>query len=262
MNDLTSRDRHIPTPKGRLFARQWLPAAPSGKAPFILLHDSLGSVALWRDFPARLAALTGRPVIAYDRLGFGKSDPYPGRLRSDFISEEARSGLHFIRESFGIGRMILFGHSVGGGMAVASGAAFPDETEAVITLAAQAFVENRTIAGLEQAKLFFRSEEQMDRLARYHGDKAPWVLGAWLDTWLDPSFAHWSLDEALRGLRCPILAIHGDKDEYGSEAHPKRIAALAPGRAEVAIIPDCGHVPHREKLEEVLQLVERFLRSS
>jgi pimeloyl-ACP methyl ester carboxylesterase len=257
----SSSDSYISTSAGRLFAREWSAAPVRDLAPLILFHDSLGSVEQWRDFPAKLAAATGRTVIAYDRLGFGRSDPHPGLLQRDFVQDEARSGLAHIRDAFGIDRMILFGHSVGGGMAIASGAAFPAETGAVITLAAQAFTEDRTLAGIEAARIAFMAQGQVDRLARYHGEKARWVLDAWIETWRTPAFASWSLDAELRRLRCPVLALHGDHDEYGSNAHPERIAALAGGPARAVILKDCHHMPHREMPETVLDLIGDFTRT-
>lgn len=255
----SSSDSYVFTPAGRLFAREWKAAPVGSLAPFILFHDSLGSVEQWRDFPAQLAAATGRSVIAYDRLGFGRSDPHPGLLQRDFVQDEAQSGLAHIRDAFAIDHMILFGHSVGGGMALASGAALLTETDAVITLAAQVFTEDRTLAGIEAARIAFQSEGQVERVARYHGDKARWVLDAWIETWRTPAFAIWSLDDELRRLRCPVLALHGDHDEYGSNAHPERIAALAGGRA--VILKDCHHMPHREMPEAVLSLIRDFVRT-
>jgi pimeloyl-ACP methyl ester carboxylesterase len=245
---------------GKRFARVWGDpgAAP---APVVLLHDSLGAVELWRDFPARLAQTTGRAVVAYDRLGFGRSDPYPGLLDADFIREEARSSLPALQAQLGIGRMILFGHSVGGGMSVCAGAVLPDAVVAVITESAQAFVEDLTLAGIREAEKGFEEPGQIERLARYHGTKARWVLEAWTRTWLSPRFADWTLDAELRRLHCPVLAMHGDRDEYGSRLHPERIGSLPPGGGEVVIFEDCGHVPHREKPEAVLRAVAGFVRS-
>ncbi len=97
------------------------------------------------------------------------------------------------------------------------------------------------------------------RLARYHGDKARWVLGAWIDTWLAPGFAAWTLDADLARVDCPLLALHGDRDEYGSRCHPERIDARAAGPPEAVILEDCGHVPQREQPEAVLRAVARFL---
>jgi pimeloyl-ACP methyl ester carboxylesterase len=255
-------DIFVNAPGGKLFARVWggpelLRAVP----PIILVHDSLGSVELWRDFPAMLATVTGHPVIAYDRLGFGKSDPHPDRLEIAFVRNEARSSIPALRAAFEIDRMILFGHSVGGAMAVVAASRFADAAVAVITESAQAFVEDRTLTAIRDAKSAFEAPGQIERLKRYHGDKAAWVLNAWTETWLHPEFATLALDTYLRRLRCPALAIHGDRDEYGSSAHPQRIAEIAPTPTDLVIIDDCGHVPHREKPEVVLRAVSAFLET-
>jgi pimeloyl-ACP methyl ester carboxylesterase len=248
----------VSTPHGRLFARHW--PADGRLAPIVLFHDSLGSVDLWRDFPARLSGATGRAVLAYDRLGFGRSDPRRGRLPRTFIADEALN-LPYVCAKFAADRLVLFGHSVGGGMAVAAAAQFPSATAAVITEAAQVFVEDRTVAGIREAEAAFEHFGQFDRLRRHHGENAEWVLEAWTETWLSPDFAGWTLDDPLRRLRCPILAIHGENDEYGSVAHPRRIGELCQERAQTLILGECAHVPHREKPDEVLQAVADFLRS-
>jgi pimeloyl-ACP methyl ester carboxylesterase len=214
-------------------------------------------VELWRDFPARLAETTGRSIIAYDRLGFGRSAPHPGRLSRHFVHDEARSGFQHLREALALERFVAFGHSVGGGMAIACAATHGDACQALITESAQAFVEDRTVAGILEARAVFAQPGQLERLARYHGDKAAWVLSAWIDTWLDPSFADWNLDEDLRRVRCPVLALHGDHDEFGSARHPERIAALTGGRC--LVLADCGHVPHREHASHVLDEVASAL---
>jgi len=259
MTEPSTSDRFIATPRGRLFARLWEPVAESRRAPIILVHDSLGSVEQWRDFPARLAAATTRPVIAYDRLGFGRSDPRTDKLSTDFVRSEASTGMAAIREAFAVDHMILLGHSVGGGMSVCAAGTYPEVTDGVITIAAQAFVEARTITGIEEARdAFSASPDMMARLARYHGDKASWVLNAWIETWLSEAFADWTLDADLTRVRCPLLALHGDLDEYGSRAHPDRIAALAGGPARAVLLAGCHHVPHREMPDEVVRLVAEF----
>lgn len=252
-------DHRVLLPDGALFVRSWLPEGPAPERAILLFHDSLGCVELWRDFPRQLAKATGRRVLAYDRLGFGRSYPHPDKLPLDFIQQEARVVVPAICTALALTRIVPFGHSVGGGMAVATAGAWPDLCEAVVTVAAQAFVEDRTIAGIEDAKAAFASPEQFARLARYHGESARWVLGAWTETWLSPAFAGWTLDQALRSVRCPLLAIHGDRDEYGSLAHPERIAMLAGGGGTAAIIADCGHVPHKEHAPQVLAHIQTFL---
>ncbi|SPO54814.1 Alpha/beta hydrolase [Pseudomonas sp. JV551A1] len=259
MSNLHTREHWIDTAQGKLFAQEWAPLQAQG-APIILLHDSLGCVALWREFPAQLAQATGHRVIAYDRLGFGRSDAHPGRLRRGFVEDEAQQGFTALREHFSIGDFIVFGHSVGGGMAVACAAAFASQCVGLITESAQAFVEARTLEGIRVADRQFAEPGQLQRLERYHGGKAEWVLCAWVDNWLSEHFADWSLDRLLPQIRCPLLSLHGDNDEFGSPAHPERLVALAGGPGLMRLLQGCGHVPHREQAERVLAEVTQFLR--
>ena len=259
--DITISEHKVPTEVGMLFAKSWQ-AGSSWRAPIILLHDSLGCVSLWRDFPALLAQRTGRSVIAYDRLGFGRSDENPAVLPIDFINKESETGIRSICRYFNINRFVLMGHSVGGGMAVAAAAAWQRECEAAITVSAQAFVEDRTLEGIIKARQDFKDSATFDRLTRYHGDKARWVLDAWIDTWLSPAFSGWTLNPVLPNVKCPLLVVHGDNDEYGTMAHPQRIAELSGAGGRITIIEKCGHNPHREQPEVMLQTVERFLAFS
>lgn len=262
MTETIPEETWVETPQGRLFAKRWRCRAAAGSAasPVVLLHDSLGCVELWRDFPAQLARATQRDVIAYDRLGFGRSDRHPAQLDGTFVSDEADHAFRALREQLGIDAFIAFGHSVGGGMAVDCAARFPAHCRALVSVAAQTFVEDRTIAGIRDAARQFAAPGQLDRLARYHGDKAEWVLNAWVDTWLAPAFRDWSLADVLPDVRCPTLAIHGEQDEYGSVRHPDRIATLSGGPSAVEILKGCGHVPHREQPRAVLDAVAAFLR--
>jgi pimeloyl-ACP methyl ester carboxylesterase len=254
-------DQRVATAQGILFARVWTPPelhADPG-ATILLFHDSLGCVDLWRDFPQQLAAATRRSVVAYDRLGFGRSDPHPGLLPLTFIRDEAATVVPRLCDALGLGAIIPFGHSVGGGMAIATAARWPERCAAVVTESAQSFVEDRTRAGLRAARVEFARPGQLERLGRYHGVKARWVLDAWIETWLSPDFADWRLDSDLREVRCPTLALHGDRDEYGSAEHPERIACLTQGPSTAVILAGCGHVPHREYPERILAEVTAFL---
>ncbi|VWC84028.1 alpha/beta hydrolase [Burkholderia aenigmatica] len=286
MTDIVTEETTVETPQGRLFAKRWRggpaqqvagalnvgapepaaptpaapePAAPTPAAPIVLLHDSLGCVELWRDFPAQLASATQRDVIAYDRLGFGRSDRHPGKLGTTFVRDEADRAFAALLEQLGVDAFVALGHSVGGGMAVGCAAAHPERCRALVTIAAQAYVEDRTLAGIRDAGQQFDEPGQLDRLARYHGDKAEWVLRAWVDTWLSPAFRDWSLDDVLPHVRCPTLAIHGSQDEYGSSVHPNRIASRVAGTSSVVMLKECGHVPHRERTADVLDAVKDFL---
>lgn len=261
---LTVHEHRIDTPQGQLYAKRWQPARDEARdlAPIVLLHDSLGCVELWRDFPHRLAQATDREVIAYDRLGFGRSDPHPGRLDDGFIHHEAQRGFGALREALRIDAFVAFGHSVGGGMAIGCAAHFPDDCRGLISESAQAFVEDRTLEGVRAAQLAFARPGQIERLHRYHGDKAAWVLSAWIDTWLAPAFAHWHLDDAIERVACPNLIIHGGQDEFGTTEHAQRIARLSPGPSRLHLLAPCGHVPHREAADEVLAAVAHWLSAA
>lgn len=261
-NTISTSSHRIATPHGRLHAQCWQPAAaspPVSTTPILLLHDSLGCVALWRDFPALLAAQTGHTVIAYDRLGFGQSDARNDSLALDFIASEAEVYFPLLQAHFGFERCIVMGHSVGGGMAVHCAARHPDSCAALITESAQAFVEDRTRSGITLAREQFRQPDAMQRLARYHGDKAKWVVDAWTETWLAPGFADWSLTTVLPQVRCPTLVIHGAEDEYGTKRHPQQIAAGVHARAELHLMPGIHHVPHREQDLAVARMIRHFL---
>ena len=256
----TAETVRVETPLGALFARRWFPASPAADRPVIVLfHDSLGCVELWRDFPQLLCDRTGLEVVAYDRLGFGQSAPFPGQLPQTFIADEAERFFPLLREALGISRFIAFGHSVGGAMASVCAARYREDCLALITESAQAFVEDRTLDGIRLARTQFQEPGQVERLARYHGDKAQWVLEAWTQTWLADTFAGWTLENIVGELHCPLLALHGELDEYGSALHPQRIAALAGDQGEAVILPGRHHVPHREDPDLVLEKVVDYL---
>ena len=262
MPSTSIQERYVSTAAGNLYVKSWTPAVDSASpnaAPLVLFHDSLGSVELWRDFPEQLALSLGRQVIAYDRPGFGRSYSRTDALEADFITNEANGSFTAIRNEFGIGDFIAFGHSVGGAMAAVCATAFPDDCVALITEAAQAFVEDRTIKGIRDAEQVFAQEGQLDRLKKYHGEKAAWVLRAWTDTWLSDSFQDWTLNETLSRVSCPVLAIHGEDDEFGSAAHPELYTSLPDGPCVMELLPDCGHVPHREKPDVVTAVVSEFI---
>ncbi|CAM4265792.1 alpha/beta fold hydrolase [Kerstersia similis] len=252
-------DDRIDTPQGQLAVRQWQPAqGRAGLAPIVLLHDSLGCIALWRDFPERLAAATGRCVIAYDRLGFGQSDPHPGQLSMDYVQDEARTFLPQVLARLQAESFVALGHSIGGCMGIAS-AAQHAHCQGLIAIAAQAYVDDRIVAGIVEARDMFADPAQFARLERYHGAQARWVLESWAGTWTSSSFSSWNLDTELPQVQCPALVLHGDRDEYGSLAQPQRIAERVGGPVTLTVLEDCGHIPHREKPEVLLGTIGPWL---
>ncbi|GGY17005.1 alpha/beta fold hydrolase [Paludibacterium paludis] len=253
------KDTWITTDQGDILSRCWRPASCRSRTPIVLFHDSLGCIELWRAFPALLAEQTQRQVIAYDRLGFGQSDLRTDKPGIDFIEEEALRYFPVLRRQLGIERFIAFGHSVGGGMAVHCAAHHAPDCEALITVSAQAFVEDRTRAGIMAAREDFAQAASFERLRRYHGEKARWVLDTWVDIWLSPGFGNWTLDGVLPRVDCPTLVIHGENDEYGSAAHPRRIANGIGTRARMTLLPETGHVPHREDGHGIARRIAGFL---
>lgn len=255
---LSTHEQFIALPLGHVFVKSWTPSFLKSQVPMILLHESLGCVELWRDFPEKLAQKLGVTVYAYDRLGFGQSSQRTELPSIHFIQEEATLSLPQICKALGIEKYFLFGHSVGGGIALTN-AAHSKNCMAVISESAQAFVEDRTIEGIRAAQKKFSAPAQLDRLKKYHGEKASWVLRAWFDVWLSPEFKDWSLDQDLQKIQCPALVIHGEKDEFGSKAFPERIQSLIGSPCEMHFLKGIGHIPHRENPEQILELVAQFI---
>ena len=236
------RLEHVDIPPGR-------PARPE----ILLLHEGLGSVSLWRDFPELIARRTGCRTIAYSRAGFGRSSPRTQPFTRAFMHEEALEMLPALREALGIQRPVLVGHSTGASMALIHAAHYPSP---VVAMAPFAFVERSNV---EAIRLNAAREELRGRLARHHDD-VDTIFHGWRDLWTDPDFASWSIEEDLGRLRCPVLAILGDRDEYSTPAQVERIAEKAThAHVEKMFIADCGHAPHRDHPEVVLEAIDRFI---
>ena len=259
MSNIAIDEDLLTVPDGKIFFRRWSPRY-STQPPLVLLHDSLGCVGLWHDFPRLLALHTHHPVIAYDRLGFGRSSARHDIPSVNFISEEAEKYFPELRKALDLTSFILFGHSVGGAMALMIAGSHASSCNGVITEAAQAFVERRTLAGIRQAKRNFQDQEQFRRLIKWHGDKARWVFDAWTKVWLSDAFSTWSIAPFLPKVSCPVMAIHGDLDEFGSIAFPECITKGVHGPTQMAILKNCGHVPHREQQQQIIQLVDSFTK--
>ncbi len=259
MNKVTSKELFVEVAEGSLYLKKWTPEIIEHTSPIVLMHDSLGSVDLWRNFPEQLASSLSCEVIAYDRLGFGRSSANKNKPSVNFVWDEADLYFSHIKKAAQIDTtFFLFGHSVGGGMSIGI-AAVDKDCIGVITESAQAFVEDLTIKGIEEAQVIFQQPEQFKRLEKWHKDKTSWVLSAWIDTWLSTEFSNWSLMPRINNVTCPTLALHGDRDEYGSRAFPEYIAKNVAGKSSMVIIDDCGHVPHKEKTEEIINHVKLFI---
>jgi len=253
-----SKDQYLDLQDGEIFVRQWIHEDCQSDEPVVLMHDSLGCVDMWRDFPSTLAALLKRPILAYDRLGFGQSSPCKELPELSFVEDEAFIYFPQIIQALELKAFSMIGHSVGGGMSLLIAASQLDLCQRVVSISAQAFVEQRTIDGVQQAKLFFQDKQQFSRLEKWHKNNARWVLDAWTESWLNPKMHSWSLLPKISTVECPTLIIHGDNDEYGSIEFPKSIANSVKGQSILEIIPNCGHMPHKEHKSSVLATIKKF----
>lgn len=263
----------VPLQRGDGFIRidghslYWLrldPPAGAGRLPLLLLHDGLGSVSQWTrrgiDVAARLAVATGRPALAYDRLGFGRSDPLPGPRDEHYLYDEGREVLPRLLDALGIDRAGLVGHSDGGSIALLFAAAYPDRAAWVVSEAAHVIVEDQTLAGIRAAHDAFHAPDSKLRavLARHHGDKIDVTFANWAELWPTPGFRSFDMRDALPSIRCPVLAIQGVEDEYGTSAQLDAIRAGVSGPCETWLVPDCRHAPHFEAADRVLSRIGNF----
>ena len=226
----------------------------SDRPTIVFLHEALGSVAQWRDFPQLIADKTGFNVLAYDRLGHGLSESMTQKRKIDYLHHEAWTILPPVLTHFGIQKPILWGHSDGGSIALLYAARFP--TEAVITEAAHVFVEPITLEGIREAVT--RKDFLIERLTRYHGEKMIDLWNAWADTWLEKSFDVWNIEEYLPNIKCAALIMQGENDAYGTAEQVNRIAKGIGQKAKIVMIPNCGHTPHKEAREIVLKNILKF----
>ena len=235
-----------------------IPARGGAAAPLLLLHEGLGSVSAWRDFPARLAAATGRRTVAYSRYGYGRSSPRPGPFEPGFMHDEALNILPELRAKLEIDNPVLIGHSTGASMALIHAGRF--DVTAVIAMAPLCFVEESNLASIRQMREVFYNSELPQKLARHHDDAQAAFLG-WNDIWLAPEFRDWSILDFLPGIRCPVLTVLGDKDAYSTPNQVRAVAVGAVNAAAVEHLPlaDCGHSPHRDQPELLLKKGVRFI---
>jgi pimeloyl-ACP methyl ester carboxylesterase len=242
--------------QGRVIEAQWWGAPLSERIPIVLLHEGLGSVAMWRDFPRALAERTDRRVLAYSRFGHGESDPPARRHTIDFMHEEARL-VPEVLDAAGIDRAILAGHSDGGSIAIIAAAEASSFVAGLVLEAPHVFVEGVSLASIERMKRHWATTNLRDRLAQYHRNVDAAFHG-WSDVWLDPAFKSWNLEAFLSRISCPALLIQGDLDEYGTLHQIEAIERQLTGPTRRLILRECGHSPHRDRPEAVIGAIARL----
>ncbi len=214
----------------------------------VFLHEGLGSLARWKDYPESLCAAAGVRGLVFSRPGYGRSTPRPGgeRWAVDYMHRQAESVLPALFATLGIeSRVMLFGHSDGASIALLYASAHPERVAGVIAVAPHVMVEDLSIASIQAAREAYDATDLRERLGRYHDDPDSAFRG-WNDVWLDPDFRAWSIEDRLPQLRCPVLAVQGEDDEYGTMAQIESIARLAPS-VRLVKIAACRHSPQRDQ---------------
>lgn len=228
----------------------------------VILHEGLGSHAMWRNFPQQLCQACGARGLVYSRPGYGRSTPRPAdeHWAPDFMHRQAREVLPALLDALGApSRYHLFGHSDGASIALIHAASFPDRVASTTVLAPHILVEPVSIASIEVARTAYQDGELRQKLARYHDD-ADSAFWGWNDIWLAPAFRDWTLHDLLPAIRCPVLAVQGNDDQYGTMAQVDGIAdALAPGQCRLLKLDHCGHSPHRDQPDAVIHATRQFL---
>jgi pimeloyl-ACP methyl ester carboxylesterase len=240
---------------------QWVGSDDASRPVVVFLHEGLGSVAMWKDFPQRFCDEHGLRGLVYSRHGYGGSTPRPEHERwtPDFMHRQAREVLPALLNTLGIERPWLFGHSDGGSIALLHAASFAEHLRGVIVLAPHIFVEDISVTSIAAAREAYLSQGLRERLARYHADVDSAFWG-WNDIWLDPAFRDWNIEAELAHISCPVLAVQGEDDEYGTLEQVYGIARKAP-QTEVLVLPQCGHSPHRDQPEALSREAGRFIRT-
>jgi len=246
---------------GHMLDVELVAPAEAGLPTVVFLHEGLGSRGLWRDFPARFRDRTGLGTLVYSRWGYGESDARAGAWPVSFMHDEAIAVLPALLRETGVhAPPILFGHSDGGSIALIFASHYPAEVRAVITEAAHVIVEDRTVNSITEAAQRFASGDLRPRLARYHATNTDTLFAGWSGVWLRPEFRQWDLRPLLPGVRCPVLAIQGYEDEYGTMAQLDAIAGACRGPTTLLRLDHCAHAPHAHRPDAVLDAAAGFLR--
>ena len=228
-----------------------------GRPTLVLLHEGLGSIAMWRDFPNRLAHATGCNALVYSRYGYGNSAPLQRPREVRYMHDEALLALPELLAKLDVAAPILLGHSDGGSIALIHAGAGLRPVAAVITLAAHVLVEDISVASIAAARTAYETTDLRARLARYHADVDSAFRG-WNRIWLHPDFRSWNIEEYLPRIACPVLAMQGEDDEYGTMEQMQRIGSQV--RDVVLLeLEDCRHSPHTDQPQAVLDAIARFV---
>lgn len=246
------------TVQGRSLEVHRTPGVNPQAPELVFLHEGLGSVSHWKDFPARVATTTGCPVTVYSRYGSGNSDLLTEASTVTYMHDEALHTLPDLLVQLHIEKPILVGHSDGASIALIHAGA-NDAVRALVLLAPHVFVEDLSVASIGEAKTRFETTNLPEKLARHHRDPARTFWG-WNNIWLHSDFRQWNIEEYLPRITCPILAIQGVDDQYGTMAQGQAIARRSGGPVEILALAECRHSPQRDQPDAVLAAIAKFVK--
>ncbi len=231
------------------------------KAPtLIFLHEGLGCIDMWRDFPEKLVQLTGCPALVYSRRGYGRSQPCELPRPLNYMHIEAMDVLPQLLAAAAIEDYILVGHSDGGSISlIHAGSCVGDGLRGIVTMAPHVFCETLSVRSIAQARQAFLDNGLRERLAKYHGENTDGAFWGWNGAWLDPNFMHWNIEEFLADIKVPQLVLQGEDDQYGTPAQVQAIAKQAGAPVAVCMLADCGHSPYKEQESLSLKLIVDFV---
>lgn len=261
---MLDRDSHEGTlkVKGVDLEYRWIAARDKAAPVLVFLHEGLGSVSLWRDYPDAVAQATGCGALVYSRQGYGKSAPVPLPRPVSYMHTEGLEVLPAVLDAAGLDSVVLVGHSDGGSISIvhAGGSDPAKRVKGLVLMAAHVFNEEVCVASIRDAKTAYETTNLRDKLARYHGDNVDCAFWGWNGVWLHPDFWHWNIEEYLPGVTVPTLVIQGEDDEYGTDAQVKAIAAQVNGPVTVEMLPNCKHSPHKDQRDATLAATARLVR--
>ncbi|MEI6669277.1 MAG: alpha/beta hydrolase [Acidobacteriota bacterium] len=239
-----------------------VPPAHPDRPMVVFLHEGLGSRLQWKDFPARVRQALGVGTVVYSRWGYGASDPRAGDWPASFMHDEALTSLPEVLAAANVTQPpVLYGHSDGGSIALIFAAHYPDAVRAIVTEAAHVVVEDLTVARIASVRQRFAERAQFARFARHHGDHAEALWSGWSGAWLSPAFRRWDIRPVLARVACPVLAIQGCDDEFGTPNQLRAIEAGVTGHVTGLMVESCGHAPHAERPDAVVAALVSFLAS-
>ncbi len=247
---------------GQHLEYRWIGPPPNDAPSIVFLHEGLGGVGMWRDFPDRVASATECGALVYSRLGYGASDPVREPRPVRFMHDEALHVLPAVIEHFKLQEVILFGHSDGASIAVIYAGATRRPVRALILEAPHVFIESVCIERIQRLKEEYETTRLRERLARYHGVNTDSMFRTWTDVWLRPDFPQWNIEEYLPAITAPVLVVQGENDEYGTLKQVDAVLRQVKGPAKSLVLAHCGHSPHSDQPEAVLKAVRRFIRQT